>query len=126
MSFEYGVKYSLKINAYRDVTSAPIVRLGYVKLFGSRYCGSITVTYLLLFCSAVARQLLISARDLQVQDTVGLSEESSAERSIDSSSKGAVPESSRLCVLVFEPLIGDYKSSVSHHTFSTGRFFVYW
>jgi hypothetical protein len=86
--------------------------------------GSSRVSCLDLFCSAVARQLLISARDLQVQDTVGLPEESTAERPVDSSSKGAVPETSRLCVLVFEPLIGDYKSSVSCHTLFTGRFFV--
>ncbi|KAG0567532.1 hypothetical protein KC19_7G141400 [Ceratodon purpureus] len=86
-----------------------VARLGGPMNDGSGSCGNEMVVR--AWDSAVARQLLISARDLQVQDTVGLSEESSAERSIDSSSKGAVPESSRLCVLVFEPLIGDYKSS---------------
>lgn len=61
--------------------------------------------------SAVARQLLISARDSQVQDINGLPKDSSADHPVDRTSKGSDPETSRLCVLVFEPLIGDYKSS---------------
>lgn len=68
---------------------------------------------LFLIFSAVARQLLISPPE-QLLDMTGLPIDFGIERPTDSTpEKKPVENSSRLCVLVFEPLIGDYKSSVS-------------